>query len=355
MNVSLSNGRNDTFLRPVAEPQIIENAFTEDQRTRLFDVLRREGPWSLILAQEFTSPEQVIAATSGSLPEGVEVTWDMFLSPVFRATLGQGHASLYPEIEDCFLNTKFLDLVRGYWQAKYATPNLMLVNIQGPTEAGGPPHVDGTDFRGINYQNSPSWLIGIMTKSGLFRRWQAKKAQVLTWYYKGQIGGGFTYWPDGPSGQPKQLYAPMWGRAAVVENEVMYHGANACGPEDQRRVDGLAINSVIQGDPGSDGWRITTDEKVVHHLSADETRLLVHWGADIYMDMTEMKVALDHSDDLTQEQVFDIFISDLRAKGQPFQMPNDPLNDPAFTMLLNNIYDPGLPTIMPPEYGMAAE
>ncbi len=347
--------KNLNFLRPVAEPQIIENAFTEDQRQRLFNVLRNKGPWTMILAQEFTSPEQVIAAMSGSLPEGVEATWDMFLSPVFRATLGQGHASLFPEIEDCFLNSKFLDLVRGYWNAKYATPNLMLVNIQGPTEAGGPPHVDGADFRGVNLQNSPSWLIGLMTKCGLFREWQVKKAQVLTWFYKGQIGGGFTYWPDGPAGQPKQLFAPMWGRAAVVENEVMYHGANACGPQEMRHVDGLAINSVIEGDPDSDGWRISTDGKIVQHVPAEELRLLVHWGADIYTDMQDMKLTLDHTDDLTHDRVFDTFISDMRARGQTFTMPTDPLNDPAFVQLLTKFYDPGLPTIMPPEYGMAAE
>mgnify|MGYP003555704042 CR=1 FL=1 len=44
------------------------------------------------------SPEEVIATTSGSVPEGMELTWDMFLTPVFRATLGRGYASLYPEI-----------------------------------------------------------------------------------------------------------------------------------------------------------------------------------------------------------------------------------------------------------------
>ena len=346
---------NPNFLRPVAEPQIIEGAFSEDQHRRMVDVLRREGPWSLILAQEFTSPEQVIATTSGSLPEGLEVTWDMFLTPVFRATLGRGYASLFPEVEDCFLNHKFLDLVRGYWGAKYAAPNLMLVNIQGPTPAGGPPHVDGADFRGVNYQNSPSWLIGLMTKCGLFRRWQAKKAQVITWYYKGQIGGGFTYWPDGPAGQPKQLYAPMWGRAAVVENEVMYHGANACGPEGMRHVDGLKINSVIQADPASDGWQITTDGKVVQQLPADELRMLFHWGADIFMDLEDMAVTLEHRDDLTHEMVFDILISEMRARGVTFQMPTDPLNDPAFVRQLIEVFDPGLPVIMPPEYGMAAE
>jgi hypothetical protein len=344
-----------SFLRPVAEPQIIENAFTEDQRQRLFNVLRNESPWTLILAQEFTSPEQVIAVSSGSLPEGVVATWDMFLTPVFRATLGKAHASLFPEIEDCFYNSKFLDLARHYWKAKYASPDLMVVNIQGPTEAGGPPHVDGAYFRGLNYGNTPTWLIGLMTKCGLFRHWQAKKAQVITWYYKGQIGGGFTYWPDGPAGQPKQLYAPMWGRAAVVENEVMYHGANACGPAEMRRPEGLAINSVIEADPQSaDGWQITTDGKVIQRLPVEETRLLVHWGADIFMDMDEMKLTLDHTDDLTHERVFDIFFSDMKANGHSFKVPADPLNDPEFVQLLTRLYDPGLPTIMPPEYGFAA-
>lgn len=115
-----------TFLKPVAEPQILECAFSEDQRSRLFDVLRREGPWSMILAQEFSSPAEVIATSSGVIPDGFVPTWDMFLSPVFRATLGRGYASMYPEIEDCFYNSKFLELARGYWGAKYAAPNLML-------------------------------------------------------------------------------------------------------------------------------------------------------------------------------------------------------------------------------------
>jgi hypothetical protein len=46
-----------TFLRPVAEPQILEGTFSDDHYQRMPGVLRNEGPWSLILAQEFTSPK----------------------------------------------------------------------------------------------------------------------------------------------------------------------------------------------------------------------------------------------------------------------------------------------------------
>ena len=91
--------------RPVAPPQIIENAFTQDQHERMLNVVRKNGPWSLILAQHFKSPEEVIATTSGSVPEGFTPTWDMFLSPVFRGYFAKAHTMLHPEIEDCFFNT----------------------------------------------------------------------------------------------------------------------------------------------------------------------------------------------------------------------------------------------------------
>ena len=63
-----------SIFRPVAEPRIIEGAFSEDQHRRLLEVVRREGPWSLILAQHFKTPEEVVATTSGQMPEGVKPT-----------------------------------------------------------------------------------------------------------------------------------------------------------------------------------------------------------------------------------------------------------------------------------------
>ena len=62
------------IFRPVAEPRIIENAYTEDQHRRLLDVVRRNGPWTLILAQHFKSAEELIATTAGMVPEGVTPT-----------------------------------------------------------------------------------------------------------------------------------------------------------------------------------------------------------------------------------------------------------------------------------------
>jgi hypothetical protein len=45
-----------------------------------------------------------------------------------------------------------------------------------------------------------------------------------------------------------------------------------------------------------------------------EIRLLVHRNAEVYRDLNEVKLVMDHTDDLTYEQVVDTLIADLRAR-----------------------------------------
>ena len=334
--------------RPVARPQIIENAYTEDQHRRLLNVVRQNGPWQLILAENFKTPEEVIATTSGTIPEGVTLTWDMILNPVFRGYLGRQGVCLYPELEDCYYNSRFLDLVRNYWGAKYVEPQNYLFNIQGPTPIGGPPHLDGPVFRGMTMENTPLWLLLTMAKSCLFRHWQTKNGQVIAWYYKGRTGGGFNCWPDGPSGAPMQINGPMWGRAVVVENEMMFHHGQAAGPLSMRKPTGLDITSKFGPDPETeDGWQITTFGKVTQKIPVEEMRLLVHWGARVYMDYEELRVALDHTDDIGPEQAQDILMADMRSRGVAFEMPTDPMNDRKFIALVSQVYDIGGPLNIP--------
>lgn len=336
--------------RPVAPPRIIENAYSEDQHRRLLDVVRKNGPWKLILAENFKTPEEVIATISGTLPEGVEFTWDMIMNPVFRGYLARAGVCFYPEIEDCYYNSHFLELVRNYWDCKYAEPETFLFNIQGPTPIGGPPHLDGTVFRGMTMENTPLWLLLTMNKSCMFTKWQAKKGQVIAWYYNGKIGGGFNCWPDGPSGAPLQINAPMWGRAVVVENERMFHHGQATGPVAKRRPTGMDITSTFSADPQDPtGWRIMTGERVNQTIPAEEMRFLVHWGARLYKDFEEMKISLDHSDDITADQALNMLVDDMRARGVVFEMPTDPMNDRKFIGLVSQVYDIGGPTNIPPD------
>jgi hypothetical protein len=337
--------------RPVAPPRIIEDTYTAAQHARLMEVVRSEGPWSLILAENFEHPEEVIATTSGEIPEGIELTWDMLLTnPVFRGYLSRQGVCFYPEIEDCYYNSRFLELARGYWGARYAEPETYLFNIQGPTPIGGPPHLDGTVFRGMTMENTPLWLLLSMAKSCLFRSWQAKKAQVIAWYYKGRIGGGFNCWPDGPTGVPLQIQAPMWGRGVVVENEMMFHHGQACGPVAMRAHTGLDITSVIETDPDREGgWRIVTGEVVNQRIAPEEMRFLVHWGARVFMDFEELKVTFDHTDDITADRAIEMLIDDIRRRNVQFETPTDPMNDRDFVKLLAKVYDIGGPANIPPD------
>jgi hypothetical protein len=142
----------------------------------------------------------------------------------------------------------------------------------------------------------------------------------------------------------------MWGRAAVVENEMMFHTAQTNGPARLRRPEGLALNSVIEADPEvAGGWRISTDGRVIQQIPEREFRFLVHWGANVYMDLDELKRTRDHSDDITHEMAIGMLIDDLRARGERVDTPVDPLTDRGFIGLLTRVYDVGLPLHYPPE------
>ena len=340
--------------RPVAPPQLIENAYSSDQHARLLNVVRENGPWPLIMAENFKTPEEVIATTSGAgkqLPEGVELTWDMIgLNPVFRGYLARGGTCFYPEIEDCYYNSHFLKLVRNYWNCQYAEPETFLFNIQGPTPIGGPPHLDGTVFRGLTMENTPLWLLLTMAKSRLFDRWRSKKGQVIAWYYNGGIGGGFNCWPDGPSGEPFQINAPMWGRAVVVENEMMFHHGQATGPAALRKPHGMDISSTFGADPEDPtGWQIETFGAINQKVPSQQMRFLVHWGARLFKDIDDFKLTYDHRDDIDHELAINMLIDDMQKRGVEFDVPTDPMNDNRFVGLLARVYDIGGPANIPPD------
>jgi hypothetical protein len=142
----------------------------------------------------------------------------------------------------------------------------------------------------------------------------------------------------------------MWNRAVVAQNEMMFHRGEANGPLDQRRPNGLSIDSMLHPDPENENaWLVKTGDNVIQTVSAAESRLMVHWGGSVYQDMEEMRLVLDHQDDLTRDQVFEMFCKDLRARGVQFEMPSEPLHDKAFIRTLTQTYDVGVPKIYPEE------
>ena len=336
-------------LRPVSPPRELTNVYTDDQRERLLDVVRTQGPWKLIIAQHFASIEELIATTSGAMPEGVEPSFDMFVTPTFRGFLANYSSALYPEISDCFYNAQFLEHAKSYWGAEYAKPQMMLFNINGPCANTDPGHLDSPSFRVFLIEFSPTFLCALMGKSGLFKDHLIKMAQVITWFSH-DGNSGFTYWPEGPARAPKRLLPPIYNRGVIVQNEMMMHRGEANGPFDQQRPDGLAFDTVFTGDPTNrDNWRLMNGETVIAEHSTDELRFLVHWSAEVFSDYAELKKNMDGSDDLTYDQVFDTLLKDMRGRGISVETPTDPMRDPAFIRALIRAYDFGTPTTYPVE------
>jgi hypothetical protein len=54
--------------------------------------------------------------------------------------------------------------------------------------------------------------------------------------------------------------------------------------------------------------------------------------------MDEVKKVMDHTDDLTHEQVVDTLLADMRAKGKKVAAPSDPFHDVDFIHALMETY-----------------
>lgn len=324
-------------IRPAAPPRVLDCVYTDDQHQRMLDVVKQNGPWPTITAHHFDTVEELVATSSGPMRGAEGMTLDDIATAHFRGFFAQNSVSYFDELQDCFYNPQFLRLARDYWGAQYARPTLMLFNLCGPHQSGLSPHLDAVTFRGVRIENTPVWLQNIMGKSGLFTEYLVKMAQVITWWYLGE-NGTFTYWPDGPFGEPKRLEHPLWNKGVVVQNEMMFHRGDPVGRPEERDIPGLKHRSLIGYDSERDDWAITTDDEVVRRYRPEEMRFLVHWNAEVYADMDEVKKSMDHSDDLTHDVVFERLLADMRAKGVNVAEPSDPMRDQGFIRALIETY-----------------
>lgn len=328
----------NTILRPAAPPQVVQDLYTQDQYERMLGVIQRHGPWPTIGAHHFDTVEELVATSNGGAAERVDFTLDDIASAHFRGFFAENSVSYYPELHDCFYNERFLGMAKDYWGgAQYARPTMMLFNFCGPHHSGLNSHIDAVTFRGIRIENSPVWLQNVMGRSGLFTDHLVKMAQVITWWYLGE-NGTFTYWPDGPLGDPHRLEHPLWNKGVVVQNEAMFHRGDPVGHPDERDITGLKHRSLIAYEADRDAWAVTTDGEVIRRYRPHEMRLLVHWNAEVYTDLDEVKKNMDHSDDLTHDVVFERLLADMRSRGVQVAEPSDPLHDKEFIRALIATY-----------------
>ena len=304
-------------LTPAAPPRVLEHVYTDDQYERLLDVVKRRRA----VADDQRAPLRHRSTNSSrprraSVPKDHGLTLDDIATAHFRGFYGQNSVCFYPEIHDCFYNDTFIEAVKVYWGARVRQADDDAVQHLRPApRAGSTPHLDAVTFRGVRYENTPVWLQNIMAKSGLFTDYIVKMAQVITWWYRGE-DGTFTYWPDGPLQPPKELEHPLWNKGVVVQNELMFHRGDPVGAPDERAIAGLKHRSLLGYDADDDDWVITTDGERDPPLPA--RRDAASWCTGTPRSTptwTRCKKVMDHTDDLTHDQVVRPLLADLRSKG----------------------------------------
>lgn len=107
-------------MTPVTHPVGLTDIFTEDENSRLFNVLRTRGPWKLIAGIYFQSAEELLAVSGSGNAAGADLS--DFLTPAFRGFFGN-HGIVHEEdVHDIFYSRKLLDLVKGMHNARYGAP-----------------------------------------------------------------------------------------------------------------------------------------------------------------------------------------------------------------------------------------
>src|SRR5262245_66608951 len=86
-------------LRPVRPPRVVDGVLDEGQLRTVMDLIRRHGPWELIVKHHFSSLEELVATTSGGPPPGPAASLDAFLTPTFRGFFANGGVCLHRDAE----------------------------------------------------------------------------------------------------------------------------------------------------------------------------------------------------------------------------------------------------------------
>ena len=97
------------------------------------------GPWPTITAHHFDTVEELVATSSGPMPRrrARVLTLDDVATAHFRGFFGKNSVSFYPELDDCFYNSGFLELVTATTGARSTrSRRMMLFNLCGPHHSG---------------------------------------------------------------------------------------------------------------------------------------------------------------------------------------------------------------------------
>ena len=252
----------------------------------------------------------------------------------FREEYAYGGRPLVGGIGPFLHHPGLLDAARRVHGRAVVEPSIAYANVMLPGQELAV-HTDVPEFRGLNRKLVPQWLLVVMHHSGLFDAWRMPIATGIAWFSDGP-GGELALWPDGPGGACR-VHPARAGTALVLDTDTLFHGVDTVGGDDVAPPPVTGDAELVRLDDAGDRWQLVdaaTSEPRAEY-AWDELRLSVSWKAYCFAEVAERDAWLAHADDLSEQEVLDRLVDDLRARGV---VDGDPARDRELGLLLIDTY-----------------
>ena len=203
------------------------------------------------------------------------------------------------------------------------SPTMLYANILVPGQELAV-HTDTPEFRGLDKQDVPEWLLVVMAASGLFERFRVRIAATVS-FFSACAGGDFLVWAEGPESAPARV-PPRPNTAVAVDADALFHGVARVGGDDAPPPP-VAPNSSMTWD--GEAWRLQRGDELDRSYAWDEVRLSFQWKARVDVPG---RVAEDTIDEATAVARLE---QDLRDRGA---ISGDPPTGPRLGLTLIDTY-----------------
>lgn len=253
----------------------------------------------------------------------------------FRETYAYGNEKRVDGVEPFLAHPKMQRAAREISVCEEVVPAIVYANLLIPGQELAI-HTDVPEFRGANRKNAPQWLLVCMLHSGLFDRWRVRILTCVSWFGAAK-GGAFTFYPSGSNGSRESIAAQN-NSAILIDTDKVFHGVERVAqrlPDLPPIVAGTRLHYLSE-----QNWALRTGNQTLAEYCWPQIRYSISWKGYCFKDQRERLLWESRSDDLTLDQVIDMFEQDLRRSGRMNGERPEP-DDFAQMMVETYIHFPG--------------
>lgn len=307
-------------VRPPKAPIVLDHVVDDPEAIR--QMARENGP--------YWQPGRTIASSKAAADvadnDGDDEDSDFanaMVGPTFRGQWAFGDP-LVDGAAPLLQHEQFTAAAKAMYDTDVIVPEQVYVNLTTPIGRQGFSHTDIPEFRGVDRQNAPAWLLSAMGVSRLFEAERIHIVTAVAWFYQGE-GGAFRYWPDGVAGE-SIVHDNTWNTAIVGDNDFMPHEVLRVGARDAAKPEGMTLSTELFCD-GTD-WHIVEAGETLISYPDEAVRLSLSWKAKVYRDDAERAQA-EARTGLTVDAAMDRIRQDLASRAEPQELVSDTVESSA--------------------------